>query len=288
MLASASLTSYAQDEAPTFATEKVTDNIHMLYGATGFTGGNIAVSVGDDGVAVIDNGMASVLEILRAEIGKITDRPVDYLINTHVHGDHIGNNQAFGADGTALISHRKLRESLVKNGVGNGEDFVAAPADALPEITFTDEMTLNLNGDALRLIHLSKAHTDGDTVIFFQNSNVIHTGDIMFNGRFPYIDAGNGGSLNGVIAALTAIGEIGDANTKIIPGHGPMASKDDVSSTIAMLKDASKLVGDMVAAGKTDEEILAANPLEKYADYNWGFITTERMTKQVIAAHRGN
>ena len=288
LLLTAPAITLAQDEENTFAIEKVTDNIHMIYGATGFTGGNIAVSAGVDGVAVIDNGVSSVLEKLRAEIAKITDQPVDYLINTHVHGDHTGNNAAFGADGTALISHRNLRAAMVKKGVGRGDDYVAAPASALPEITFNDEMTLNLNGDALRLIHLSKAHTDGDSVIYFQTSNVIHTGDIMFNGRFPYIDTDNGGSLDGVINALTAIAEIGDDETKIIPGHGPLASKADVASTISMLKDARGMVTELVVEGKTDEEILAANPLEKYASYNWGFITTERMTNQVIKAARGN
>jgi len=276
----------AQDET-TFGVEKITDNISMLYGATGFTGGNIAVSVGEDGVAVIDNGMSSVLDKLKAEIGKITDRPVDFLINTHVHGDHTGNNQAFGEAGTTLVSHRNLRDSMVVKGVGRGGEFVAADDDALPVITFNDEMTLNLNGDALRLIHPARAHTDGDAVIHFMKSNVIHTGDVMFNGRFPYIDADNGGTLDGVIAALSTIYEMSDDNTKIIPGHGPVAGKADVENTINMLIDAKGLVAKLVQQGKGDDEILAANPIEKYAEYNWGFITTERMTKQLIRAARG-
>jgi glyoxylase-like metal-dependent hydrolase (beta-lactamase superfamily II) len=278
----------AQQEEAKFGVQKVTDNITMLYGAAGFTGGNIAVSTGPDGVAVIDNGMPNVLGKLRDEIAKITDQPVDYLINTHIHGDHTGNNQSFGADGTTLISHRNLRFSMVKKGVGNGEEFVAAPVEALPVITFNDEMTLNLNGDALRLIHQANAHTDGDAMIQFQKSNVIHTGDVMFNGLFPYIDTSNGGSLDGVIAALSTVAKMSNDETKIIPGHGPLATKADVEKTIAMLKDSKQLVATLVSEGKTDEEILAANPLEKYSDYHWGFITTERMTNQLIAAARAN
>lgn len=285
-LSSLTINLFAQDTEATFGSEKVTDSIYMLFGASGFTGGNIAVSMGADGVAVIDNGMANVLPKLRDEIAKITDQPVDYLINTHVHGDHIGNNAAFGAEGTRLISHRNLRASMVKNGVGQGEEFVAAPESALPEITFNQEMTLNLNGDSARLMHFANAHTDGDAVVYFSSNNVIHTGDIMFNGLFPYIDAANGGSLDGVISALQAISKIGDAETKIIPGHGPLANKDDVAKTIAMLQDAKRLIQAEVAAGKSDEEIFAANPLDIYSAYHWGFITTERMTKQVIAAVR--
>lgn len=276
---------YAQEE-DSFSSQKVSDGLYMLSAATGFTGGNIAVSVGNDGVAVIDNGIASVLEKLRAEISKITDKPVDYLINTHEHGDHTGNNQAFGADGTTLVSHRNLRTSLIKNGVGNGEAYVAPAPEALPEITFNDEMTLYINGDTARLMHFANAHTDGDAVIYFQNNNVIHTGDILFNGLFPFIDMDNGGSLEGMLSALKSIVEIGDNNTKIIPGHGKLASKTDIVAHISMLESSRAMVAELIAAGKSDEEILQANPLASYQDYHWGFITTERMTKQLIRALR--
>ena len=276
------------DEQATFASTKITDQLYMLSSKTGFVGGNIGVSIGNDGVVIIDNGMPTVLEKLRVEIGKLTDQPIDYLINTHIHGDHIGNNAAFGADGARIISHDNLRAALLKNGVGNTDKFVAAPEPALPVITFSDKMTLNLNGDALKIIHLKSAHTNGDSIIFFQNANVLHTGDILFNQRFPYIDYSNGGSLDGVIAALTEILTYGDENTKIIPGHGPMASKQDIKTTIAMLEDTKQLVALLITEGKSDEEIITANPLEKYEDYSWSFITTERMTQQIITALRNN
>lgn len=276
-----SANSIAEDAA--YQTTAVGGNIYMLSGVNGSTGGNVGLSIGDDGVAMIDNGYSRVLGILRAEVAKLTDQPVDYLINTHVHGDHTGNNAAFGDDGTRIISHDNLRANLTTKGVYNGKEYVDAPQAALPILTFADRMTLHINGDAAKIMHFAKAHTDGDAVIYFQRDNIIHTGDIMFNQRFPYIDQGNGGSLMGVISALKAIAEMADEQTKIIPGHGPLANKQDVLSTIAMLEDSASMVQKMIDAGKSDEQILAADPLEKYQSYSWGFISSERMVKQLLA-----
>jgi len=151
---------------------------------------------------------------------------------------------------------------------------------------FNDRMTIHINGDAAQIIHFDRAHTDGDAVVYFKNDNVLHTGDIMFNGLFPYIDGSNGGSLDGVINALEGIAAMVNEDTKIIPGHGPLASKADVLSTIEMLKGAKAAVAELVEAGKSDEEVLKANPLSVYESYNWSFITTERMTKQVLSAFK--
>ena len=261
-----------------FDSIEVTPGLHMLFGVGGFAGGNIGLLVGSDGVAMIDNGLATGLDILLKEVAEITDKPVDYLINTHIHGDHIGNNAAFGKEGASIISHDKLRASLVKKG--------DAGADAIPAITFADEMTLHINGDQATIFHIANAHTDGDAIIHFKNANVIHTGDIMFNGMFPFIDGNSNGTLRGVIAALTKIESMANENTKIMPGHGELANKADVATTIAMLKDSYDLVSAMVKDGKTDEEILAANPLSKYESFSWNFITTEKMTTQVLSAAR--
>ena len=278
---SVSSTTLAQDAA--YETTAVGGSIYMLSGVNGSTGGNVGVSIGDSGVAMIDNGYSDVLDILRAEVAKLTDKPVDYLINTHVHGDHTGNNTAFGDDGTLIISHDNLRANLVSKGIYNGKEYVSAPEAAIPVLTFADKMTLHINGDAAKIVHFAKAHTDGDAVIFFQRDNIIHTGDILFNKRFPYIDQSNGGSLSGVILALQGISELADDNTKIIPGHGPLANKSDLGTTIAMLQDSSEMVAKLIEKGLSDEQILAANPLEKYESYSWRFITTERMTKQLLA-----
>jgi glyoxylase-like metal-dependent hydrolase (beta-lactamase superfamily II) len=258
----------------------------MLTGVGGFTGGNIALTVGKDGVAMIDDGLPNVLTALQDEIAKTTNQPIDYLINTHIHGDHIGNNHHFGAHGTRIVSHENLRASLVKNGVRKDSGFEPATKETLPVLTFSDRMTIHINGDAATIVHFSNAHTDGDAIVHFQGDNVIHTGDILFNGLFPYIDVDNGGSAKGVIAALKAIAALSNEETQIIPGHGPMATKQDVENTVLMIEDSLKRVSDLVAEGKSDEEILAANPLSNYQQYHWGFITTERMTQQMITAAR--
>lgn len=274
---------HSKEAALSYKTTQITDNIYMLSGDGGFTGGNVALTVGEDGVALIDNGVSSVLDILKAEIAEITQQPIDYMINTHIHGDHIGNNHAFGDDGAQIVSHENLRASLIKKDIEEGK---TTQAKQLPVLTFNDRMTIHINGDAATIIHFANAHTDGDATVYFKNANVLHTGDLMFNGLFPFIDGSNNGSLDGVIKALEGIAKMVDANTKIIPGHGPLASKADVLKTIDMLKGSRALVKAMVDAGKTDEEILKANPLSKYQDFNWAFISTEKMTQQVLAAFR--
>jgi len=217
--------------------------------------------------------------ILKAEIASVTDKPIDYMINTHIHGDHIGNNHVFGKEGAKIVSHENLRESLLKDEKNGG------PA-SFPVLTFNDRMTIHLNGDAAQIIHFDNAHTDGDAVVYFKNDNVLHTGDIMFNQMFPFIDNNNGGSLDGVIRALEGIAALVNDETKIIPGHGVLASRKDVLSTIDMLKTAKESVGKLVSAGKSDEEILKANPLAPFESFSWGFITTERMTQQVLTAFK--
>jgi glyoxylase-like metal-dependent hydrolase (beta-lactamase superfamily II) len=276
-----SINAFAQDDAKlSYKTEKISDTIYMLSGEGGFTGGNVALSVGSDGVAMIDNGLSSVIDILKAEIADVTDQPIDYMINTHIHGDHIGNNHVFGKDGAKIVSHENLRTSLIKDEKNGG------PA-SFPVLTFSDQMTIHLNGDAAKIIHFDSAHTDGDAVVYFVNDNVLHTGDIMFNNVFPFIDGNNGGSVDGVIRALEAIATMINDDTKVIPGHGPLANKADVLRTLAMLKDAKALVGKLLEGGKSDAEVLTANPLAAtYESYSWGFITTEKMTNQVLAGFK--
>ena len=257
-----------------FETTKLSSGLYMISGVGGFTGGNIGVVVGKDGVVMIDNGVPAVLDLLKEEIKKTTDKPIDYLINTHLHNDHIGNNSDFANNGAQVISHDNVRAALQKK---------SSSAESLPIMTFSDQMTLHINGETAKVTHVKNAHTNGDAFIHFQNSNVIHTGDLMFNGRFPFIDANNGGTLDGVLLGLNMILSLSDDNTKIIPGHGPLANKADVAKTIAMLEDARDLVGALVKSGKSDAEILKANPLEKYTSYSWGFIDMEKMTKQMLS-----
>lgn len=278
--ATTSMLAFAQDTAKLrFKTEKISDSIYMLSGQNGFTGGNIGLSIGSDGVAMIDNGVGGVISLLKTEIARLTEQPIDYMINTHIHGDHTGNNAIFANDGATILSHKNLREALAKDQK-NGS------SAALPVLTFSERMTLHINGDAAQIIHFKNAHTDGDAVVYFRQENVLHAGDILFNQIFPYIDAGNGGSLDGVIDALEHIAAMVDDDTKIIPGHGPLANRAAILATLAMLKTAKAAVGELVAAGKTDAEILAARPLAAFESYSWNFITTEKMTQQILVAFR--
>ena len=267
---------HASTSEISFETTKISSDLYMLSGVGGFAGGNIALTVGDDGVVMVDNGVSSLLDVLKEEIKKTTEKPIDYLINTHLHKDHTGNNAGFSSEGAQIISHDNVRSALSKD----------KSADALPVMTFSDQMTLHINGDTAKIIHVKNAHTNGDAVIHFQKANVVHTGDLMFNGLFPFIDASNGGKLDGVLVGLKMISSLSNEETKIIPGHGPLAGKADVEKTIALLEDARSLIGALITQGKTDEEIHTANPLSKYESYSWSFINTKKMTDQVIANFR--
>lgn len=271
--------SLAQDELR-FVTTKIADGLYVLHGEGGFTGGNIAISVGEDGVVMIDDSMPPLLEKLKAAIAAISNKPVDFLINTHVHGDHTGNNASMGADGAHIVAHENLRERLKTMEWDSPDGKKPTPASALPVITFSSEITFHLNGIETRVFHVANAHTDGDAVIYFADLNVIHTGDALFNGLFPYVDLDNGGSVSGYIAAQKRIYALADDKTIIIPGHGPVGKRADLKTSFSMLEDARALVGKLRKEGKSEDEVVALNPLQKYHDkWNWGFITTERMTR---------
>ncbi|NVJ49573.1 MAG: MBL fold metallo-hydrolase [Gammaproteobacteria bacterium] len=281
-LSFSSLMADNHEQSMKFSAQEVSPGIHMLMGVGGFTGGNVGVLVGSDGVIMIDDAMPSSLEILQQAIVSVTDRPIDYLINTHVHGDHTGNNVTFKQQGAAIVAHENLRQHLLNKGIPKGKEMVQAPKDMLPVITFASSMTFHLNGQDAALVHLPHAHTDGDAIIHFSPANVIHTGDIFFNGMFPFIDVNSGGSAQGYLAAQKAILERSDAKTQIIPGHGPLAKKADLAAAVSMLEDSIEIVERLIAAGKTEDEVVKLNPLSKYHDkWNWGFITTERMTRQL-------
>ena len=262
---------------------QVAEGLYMLSGVGGFTGGNLGLSVGEDGVILIDDAMPSTLGIMNEAIKGITDAPIDFLINTHVHGDHAGNNETMGNNGVHIVAHENLRKHLLTKGVQAMDGSMKpAPKAALPMITFSISMDFHLNGTNARVFHLPNAHTDGDAAIHFTDANVIHMGDTFFNKMFPYMDFGSGASLEGYIQAQKTVLALIDDETKIIPGHGQLATKQDLQESIAMLEDARELVSALIKAGKTEEEILKLNPLtEKYQAWSWGFITTEKMTKQV-------
>jgi glyoxylase-like metal-dependent hydrolase (beta-lactamase superfamily II) len=254
----------------------------MLIGVGGFTGGNVGLSVGDDGVILIDDVMPSTLNLLQDAIKGITTEPIDFLINTHVHGDHTGNNEVYGHAGAHIVAHENLRKYLLTKGVKTSEGSKPVAKSAFPVITFADSIDFHLNGNDAHVFHVPHAHTDGDVVINFTNANVIHMGDVLFNRIFPFIDLTGGGSLDGYIAAEQKVLKLVNDETKIIPGHGVLANKKDLENSIAMLEYARDTIGALVKEGKTEAEIVALNPLkDKYSDWAWSFITLEKMTQQI-------
>lgn len=271
----------AAQEEISFKSTMLAEGLYMIEGVGGFAGGNIAVSTGEDGTVMIDDSMPPLNEKLLAAVASITTDDVDFVINTHIHGDHTGGNVQMTEAGAHIVAHENIRKRMLEQGRKTEEGTEPYPAAALPVITFSEEMSFHLNGLHANVIHLMHAHTDGDAMIHYPDVNVIHTGDALFNGVFPFIDLDSGGSVDGYIAAQEKIAAMADDATKIIPGHGPLGNKADVEAMVAMLKDAKEIVGKHVADGKTADEIVAEEPLAKYAKYDWGFITQERMIRTV-------
>lgn len=260
------------DIATELTTTEVEPGIFMIEGADGFSGGNVGLLVGEERIVLIDDFVEPLSGTLLKTAGKIAGRPVDFVINTHVHGDHIGGNATLAQHGATIVSHDNIRTRMLADE--------NTDPDGLPVITFSDAVTFHLNGLTAHVFHVANAHTDGDAVIHFPEQNVIHTGDAMFNHMFPFIDLDNGGSVDGYIAAQKKLIGIADENTKIIAGHGPLASRADLERDVAVIIDGRNKVKALVDQGMSADEVVAANPLAEYHDgWNWAFITTERMTR---------
>lgn len=257
---------------------QVAPGIHMLEGA----GGNIGLSVGADGAFVIDDQFAPLAAKIMAAIKAIDARPVEFVLNTHWHGDHTGGNEAFGAAGARIVAHDNVRKRLKEGLKRETSETPPAPEGALPVVTFSDEVSFYWNGRDIRVIHLAGAHTDGDAIIHFRDANVIHTGDIYFNGGYPYVDLQSGGTFDGLIAAQEKILALCDDETKIIPGHGPLSSKAILGPYLAMLKDVRARIAALIAQGLTEEQVVKADPL-KDLNETWGkgFINGESLTRTV-------
>ncbi len=265
----------AQDFATSFDAIEVVPGIHMLTGADGkFGGGNVSVLVGDEQVVLIDDAMVPTAQPVLDAVKELAGRVPDFVINTHIHGDHVGGNALMQENGSYVVAHDNIRKRLAADSKDAGGDV------GLPIITFSESVTFHVNGHEVYVFHVHHAHTDGDGVIHFRDQNVIHAGDVLFNNLFPYIDLDNGGSVEGFIKAQEKLVAMADDETIFIAGHGELGSKADVEKNLAVLKDGRKLVKALVDQGMSEEEVLAANPLAKYHDdYNWNFITTERMTQ---------
>ncbi|MDJ0709288.1 MAG: MBL fold metallo-hydrolase [Woeseiaceae bacterium] len=242
-----------------------------------FVGGGVGLLVGDEYIVMIDDVMESTAPALVAKVEEIAGRPIDFVINTHAHGDHVGGNVYVTEKGAIVVSHDKLRERM------EGNPQLNTGPGALPVVTFSDRMTFHVNGEHAVAIHVPDAHTDGDAIIHFTQANVIAAGDLSFRGLFPFIDLDSGGTVAGYMAGMQLMIDMGDENTRYLTGHGPVGTRAGLEKDLAMLKDAEARVKALIDKGMSEEEILAANPLSDYADdYSWFFITTERMTQTFI------
>jgi cyclase len=262
--------------------ERVAGSVYMLYGVGGFAGGNIGVSAGADGIVLVDDQFEPLVPKIEAALKGISDKPVRFVLNTHVHGDHTHGNKVFGLKST-IIAHDNVRRRLIDDDEFDGKKGTRAPAHALPLITFDNKLSVWLNGEEVRGIHVPSGHTDGDTVVWFTKSNVVHMGDDFFNGMFPFIDMASGGSVDGYVAAVeTVLGQL-PAEVKIIPGHGPLATRADLERYLAMLKDTTAIVRKGVAAGKTADQLKAEKVLAAWDKWSWDFSSTDKFIDQLHA-----
>jgi cyclase len=254
----------------------VTEGIYMLSGS----GGHIGISYGADGMLMIDDQYGPLAEKIKAALKTIGPEAPTFLLNTHYHGDHTGSNAAFGKD-SVIMAHKNVRIRLI-----NDEENKLAPV-ALPVVTYTEEASIHFNGEEIVLLHTPNAHTDGDTVAHFTGSNVIHMGDNFFNGLFPYVDLGAGGSVDGLIESIEAILEIVGEDTKIIPGHGAgPANRADLVRYLDMLNTTSATVKQWIADGKSEQEIINTGLDAKWQSWSWNFINEERWLKTLYASYK--
>jgi glyoxylase-like metal-dependent hydrolase (beta-lactamase superfamily II) len=247
--------------------EKVADGLYMLTGS----GGNMGLSVGEDGAYLIDDQYAPLTGKILAAVKKLTPEPVRFVVNTHYHGDHTGGNENMGEAGALLVAHEYVRRRLETGTFVEAfnRQVEPAPEGALPVVTFTDAVTFHWNGEEIRVFFVGPAHTDGDSVIHFVKADVFHMGDTLFNGMYPYIDVSAGGRIDGMIAAADRVLEVATDKTRIIPGHGPMATKADLQASRDMLAKVRDRVAKLKAEGKTGEQIVAAKPTSDL-DEKWG------------------
>lgn len=254
----------------------VAGNVHMLVGA----GGNIGVSVGPDGLLVVDDQFAPLAPKIHATLDKLSKKKIAFVLNTHWHGDHTGGNAIFGKEGH-LVAQREVRTRLATEQTRAGQPIPAAPKEALPVITYEDGMSLWFNGEEIKLTHLPAGHTDGDTMVHFTGSNVIHMGDQFVVDAFPFVDVESGGSLEGYVRNVERVLQTLPPGVKLIPGHGTLAEREDLERFVTMLRDTVALVRARRDAGKTLEQVKAEGVPEQYKSWGNGFIKADRWLETI-------
>jgi cyclase len=252
----------AQDKPVEYVPTQLSDTVTMVKGQ----GGNIAVSAGADGVFIIDDQLQPLTDQLLAAIRKIDDRPVRFVINTHYHGDHVGGNESLGKTGSVIIAHDNIRRRMNSDQFNSFFDRTtpAYPPASLPVVTFNERVTLHLNGESVAVHHVPRGHTDGDSIVHFPASNVLHMGDIFFNGLYPYIDLDGGGSIQGMIDAVDLGLSLADQQTRIIPGHGMLSNRTELQAYHDFLVKARDNVQALIDQGLDLEQTVAAKPTAEW------------------------
>ncbi len=268
-------------ETPKITPTRLADGLFMLEGA----GGNSVACVGPDGVVLIDTGFAPMDEPLRTAVAELSNKPVRIVVNTHWHLDHVGGNQALATSKAVVAAHENVRRHMLTDQhlAIIDREVPASPAEALPMVTYQDQLTLHWGGEEISLIHLPAGHSDGDTVVWFRSTKVIHAGDLFFNCGYPFIDISHGGTIDGMIAAIEKLLDLADSSTRIVPGHGPLAKVGDLETYLTMLKDFRRAIAKDVANGKDLKDILEAPPTVDL-DAKWGkvFFSPEQFTEIVF------
>lgn len=273
----ASITTAQQDfSGVEIKATKVAEHIHMLEGR----GGNLGVSIGDDGVLLIDDQYAPLADRILAAINKLGGGKPKFILNTHYHGDHTGGNEFFGESGT-IIAHTNVRERLATPQELFGQKIEPLPAGALPVITFNESLSVHFNGEEIRVLHLPKGHTDGDSVVFFTKSNVVHMGDLMFMEMFPFVDLDHGGDVEGLIRNVQSVIDRLQPGVKIIPGHGPLTDLEGLKTYHQMLTDSTDVVRNAMKEGKSAEEIKNLPAPKRWKSWGDGFIKTDRWMETI-------
>ena len=259
-------------------TTQLANGLYMMEGA----GGNLAVSVGEDGAFLVDDQFAPLSGKIMAAISELTDSEVEFLVNTHWHGDHTGGNEAFGNAGAIIVAHDNTRVRMTEEQLRQifNTSYPPRPEDALPIVTFDDEMTFHWNGETIRAFHVDPAHTDGDVILYFENADVFHMGDVFFNTFYPFIDVDSNGDIDGIVAAGYRVLSMATPDSQIIPGHGPLATADDLQEWLKMLRVTRESMQSLIDEGLSEDEAFAARPTAEFDEsHGGGFMNPENYNR---------
>jgi glyoxylase-like metal-dependent hydrolase (beta-lactamase superfamily II) len=272
----------AQAEEVEIAVTHVAGNVHMLTGR----GGNIGVSVGRDGILLVDDQFAPLAPRIRAALAEIGEGAPAFVLNTHFHGDHTGGNPGFGKEAT-IIAHVNVRERLSTPQEVWGETRPPIDAEGWPVITFDESMHVHFNDEEIVVVHAPRGHTDGDAIVYFTRSNVLHMGDQLFTGHFPYVDLDHGGTVAGYLANIEEVLEMGlPEDVKVIVGHGPLSTLDDVRAQRDMIEGTVRIVRGRMAEGKSLDQIKQEGLPAQYASFDWNFIPSDTWMETIHRSYK--